>query len=268
MSTRPTQEEMKELMSAGDGLYEILGVTPSATKEEIKKQYRMLAKRYHPDKKPSAADQTKFVEINRANKILSDDRMRELYDTYSFDEGGTFHETDGEVREELLRVVELVVAMCSQLVSSPFKMVSVVCQSMTAGGHYRTGWRVASEARRTYGLRRGLFRGTLVGIASVFISDQLAGELQRRIHALVPPSVYKYAAFACQCVVEYPAEMCANIYMVDRHYKGFFDVARHVITRNGFTGLWRVVFWVRPSFHLSNIKGQTRRDKQNSKSKP
>lgn len=62
--------------------YEILGVDRNATKEEIKKAYRRLSKKYHPDvsKEPDAAE--KFKEITEAYEVLSDDKKRANYDRY------------------------------------------------------------------------------------------------------------------------------------------------------------------------------------------
>lgn len=60
--------------------YEILGVDKKAPKEEIKKAFRTLAHKYHPDKK--TGDDTKFKEINEAYSVLSDDNKRTQYDTY------------------------------------------------------------------------------------------------------------------------------------------------------------------------------------------
>lgn len=68
-------------MAAVKDYYKILGLTPSATDEDIKKAYRTLAKQYHPDTHPndaSAAD--KFADINEANTILSDAQARAVYD--------------------------------------------------------------------------------------------------------------------------------------------------------------------------------------------
>ncbi|MEM3374737.1 MAG: molecular chaperone DnaJ [Candidatus Woesearchaeota archaeon] len=62
--------------------YEILGVPRNATKEEIKKAYKRLAKLYHPDlnKSPDAAE--KFKEINEAASVLGDDEKRAQYDKF------------------------------------------------------------------------------------------------------------------------------------------------------------------------------------------
>jgi molecular chaperone DnaJ len=64
----------------GKDYYDILGVDKKADKEEIKKAFRALAHKYHPDKK--GGDASKFKEINEAYSVLSDDKKRAEYDTY------------------------------------------------------------------------------------------------------------------------------------------------------------------------------------------
>lgn len=64
--------------------YKILGVARTASKDEIKKAYRELAKKYHPDKtKGDKSLEEKFKEINIANEILSDEYKRKAYDNKS-----------------------------------------------------------------------------------------------------------------------------------------------------------------------------------------
>ena len=61
--------------------YEVLGVSKSATKDEIKSAYRKLAKVYHPDDKQTG-DEAKFKEIQEAYDILYDDQKRQTYDQF------------------------------------------------------------------------------------------------------------------------------------------------------------------------------------------
>lgn len=66
--------------------YEVLGVSKTATAEELKKAYRQLAKKYHPDANPNNKEEAeaKFKEVNEAYETLSDPQKRQMYDQFGF----------------------------------------------------------------------------------------------------------------------------------------------------------------------------------------
>jgi len=68
--------------------YQILGINKGASKEEIKRAFRKMARKYHPDVNPDEPKSgEKFKEINEAYSILSDDKKREMYDKFGVVEG-------------------------------------------------------------------------------------------------------------------------------------------------------------------------------------
>jgi len=85
--------------------YEVLGVKRGASDDELKKSFRRLAMKYHPDRNPDASAQDQFKEAKEAYEILSDPKKRALYDQHghaAFESGmgqgaGGFHGDFGDV---------------------------------------------------------------------------------------------------------------------------------------------------------------------------
>ncbi len=94
-------------------LYETLGVSEHATAAEIKKAYRRLARKYHPDINKSPEAEEKFKEINAAYEILSDEEKRKKYDQFgdAMFGGQSFHDftssqsAGGADLDEILRSI-------------------------------------------------------------------------------------------------------------------------------------------------------------------
>src|SRR5208282_732958 len=65
--------------------YEILGVKKSASAEDIRKAFRKLARKYHPDVNPGdKSAEEKFKQLSEANDVLSDPKKRKIYDQVGF----------------------------------------------------------------------------------------------------------------------------------------------------------------------------------------
>ena len=82
-STLSDEDFRKSL--ASDNLpdyYTILQVSKTANKDEIKSQFRELAKKWHPDRKQSDDAEKKMAEINTAYEVLSNPKRRKMYDQY------------------------------------------------------------------------------------------------------------------------------------------------------------------------------------------
>lgn len=78
------EEEFKKLKQNSEfpDYYKVLGIPKDASQREIKKQFRFLAKEWHPDRNPDLKTKEKMAEINKAYEVLSDNERKKNYDKY------------------------------------------------------------------------------------------------------------------------------------------------------------------------------------------
>ncbi len=89
-------------MKKSNELYDILGLNPNCTKEEIRKAYKSAAIKYHPDKLKSDAtsnEKNMFVKVQHAYEILSNDEKRQQYDIYGDSNGTETENYDVKISE-------------------------------------------------------------------------------------------------------------------------------------------------------------------------
>ena len=82
--------------------YEVLGVSRNASEADIKKAYRRLAMKYHPDRNPGAETEQKFKEAKLAYEVLSEPKKRSAYDQFGHagvETGGGFGGGPGDAGE-------------------------------------------------------------------------------------------------------------------------------------------------------------------------
>ena len=93
-------------MAANQDYYELLGISRTAAPEEIKKAYKKMAMKYHPDRNPGDKDaEEKFKKVNEAYEVLSDPEKRQIYDQYGEDglKGGFGAGADGVDLSEIFK---------------------------------------------------------------------------------------------------------------------------------------------------------------------
>jgi len=82
------------LVSAGADYYKLLGLHRSASEQDIKKAYKKLSRKYHPDKNKEPGAEEKFVQVAHAYEVLSDPEKKNIYDRHG-EEGLKMHEGQG-----------------------------------------------------------------------------------------------------------------------------------------------------------------------------
>ncbi|KAF2072104.1 hypothetical protein CYY_006578 [Polysphondylium violaceum] len=200
----PRHEEITEIMSAtfnGEAnLYLIMEIADEEVSiEQIKKQYRDLARRYHPDKNPNATEQDRerMSMIVPAYKVLSNERLRYLYDTYKFSAKES-RRTGANKRMVLYELFTLGLSVAS----FPFHNLDTICKARprVKGGLSDSPWRVFRE-RGLYSLYRGTVFTTLTDFVHSLIEKRLQGTY------LAPIGIGK--------VLGYPATLISNLIVMN-----------------------------------------------------
>ena len=120
------QEIRKDVERMKRDYYEVLGLSKGAEDKEIKRAYRKLAKKYHPDTNPGDKEaEKKFKEVTEAYSVLSDPEKKKLYDQFghaAFDQSGAAGSGYGLSR--IFRITQ-----CNNLISTKCSFIKSYCDT-------------------------------------------------------------------------------------------------------------------------------------------
>ena len=110
----------------GKNYYEILGISKGASEEDIKKAYRKMALRFHPDKNKEADAEEKFKAIAEAYEVLGDKQKRDAFDLYG-DKGVKGHLK----REKKIHLICLRLSLMAVILSVVYLEITLIHLSIT-----------------------------------------------------------------------------------------------------------------------------------------
>ena len=170
--------------------YQTLGVSPTATADEIKKAYRKLARKYHPDvsKEPDAV--ARMTALNEANAVLSDPEKRAAYDRLAQEPRAQPGQRGGQgIGEILILALPKAVALHDDAATEPFGLVIEGLQGLAGRGRQQgaddgppLGVQVMGDAGPVEGVGHGRHRRWLrrpVWRLSALLSSPFHGEMAR-----------------------------------------------------------------------------------------
>jgi hypothetical protein len=103
-NTESSSNQAKSGASSSQNYYDLLGITPQATEEEIKRAYRKTALRLHPDKNPDPEAAAQFQAVDKAYKVLIDPKLRSTYDQLGPRAADAMRRMNDEYSETLSRM--------------------------------------------------------------------------------------------------------------------------------------------------------------------
>jgi len=200
----------------------VLGVDRSATENEIKKRYRVLALRYHPDKQETH-DEEMFKLVNEANAVLCDPDKRREYDEYGS------RDYDSTSEKKIRKAVEMVLSfgvtgfygLCY-----PLKTLSVLSKAAPRTVSVRSlGW-------------RALFNGGWASFLFWYIPDTVANFISPKVDELrINISLSYIAARFLGLLIGFPF-LVASTCLQSGFANGIIDCFQKVIQHGGVRSLW------------------------------
>jgi len=177
-------------------LYDLLEVPTDASLDHIKKSYRKLVLKYHPDKNPSKEAAEMFQSIFEAYKVLSDENKRFLYDQYG---------DDYQIMKDSGIFTKLIAEFCIELLFAaiiPFDNISNRSKIEQFGNPsmFTMGSKLRSE-----GTFSGLWRGTFLGIVSSMAYTRVR-------ELLDSPTRSPLLSIIASQILCYPLEVLTTVY--------------------------------------------------------
>lgn len=157
-----SSEQSTKIIKMGKDFYKTLGIQKGATEEDIKKAYRKLALKFHPDKNKAAGAEEKFKEIAEAYEVLSDKKKRDVYDRYGEDglKGSEYHQPGFMMRSTNSLLINFLFSLLSftrrLLQTNQMAQQTATQASHTSGVAIRGRRSSHSSARATHSARSSI----------------------------------------------------------------------------------------------------------------